>query len=155
MATERNENPFSSLGKKFRDELNLVVQQVLIKNGVDKNSDLVKSVEWEDGKSRDSLYMYVNEYYSYLSKGRKPRNPRKVPIDALIRFIKKNNVRSANKTTNQLAFAMQQSIYLKGIKGKNYVDEVEKTVADYASNSLGDFLEEAVADSLAGMFIIK
>jgi hypothetical protein len=43
---ERNKNLLTALGSSFTKELNMIVQQVLVKNGVKQNSELVDSVEW-------------------------------------------------------------------------------------------------------------
>jgi hypothetical protein len=150
---ERNQNVFTNLGKSFKKELEAVVQQVMVKNGVKKSSDLADSVEFTDN-SRDSLFMYVNDYYQHVSKGRKPKE-KKIPIDALIRFIKKNGIVNPNKTTNQLAYAMQTSIYKSGISGKGFLDPVQKAVTDLVELRVADFLEEFVADSLYSAFTVR
>ena len=129
-----------------------MVQQVLVQKGVKKNADLVNSVDWDYG--RNQMLMYVNDYYYYVSKGRKPR-AKKIPINALISFIKKNNISSTKYSTNELAWAMQSSIYKAGIKGKNFIEVVEKSVTDFVEIRLADFLEEFVADSLFAAFRIK
>jgi hypothetical protein len=98
--------------------------------------------------------MYVNDYYQFVSKGRKAK-ARKIPIQALVRFIKKNNINDSKKTTNQIAFAMQTSIYKSGIRGKNFLTTVENSVTDYVEIKVADFLEEFLADSLFTSFEIK
>lgn len=149
---DRSENVFFDLGTKFKEELDVMVQQVLVQKGVKKNADLVNSVDWDYG--RNQMLMYVNDYYYYVSKGRKPR-AKKIPINALISFIKKNNISSTKYSTNELAWAMQSSIYKAGIKGKNFIEVVEKSVTDFVEIRLADFLEEFVADSLFAAFRIK
>lgn len=149
---ERSENIFFDLGRTFKNELDAVVQQVLIAKGVKQSSDLTNSVDWDYG--RDQMLMYVNDYYENVSKGRKPY-ARKIPLTALIRFIKKNNINHATMSTTQLAFAMQTSIYKAGIKGKNFIEVVEKSVGDFVEIRLADFLEDLVADSLVAAFRVK
>lgn len=148
----RNENVFYDLGTKFKEELDVLVQQVMIQKGVKKNADLTNSVDWDYG--RNQMLMYVNDYYYYVSTGRKPRI-KKIPINALISFIKKNNITSTKYSTNELAWAMQNSIYKAGIKGKNFIQVVEKSVTDFVEIRLADFLEEVIADSMFAAFRIK
>ena len=149
----RKENIFSNLSKDFIKELEAVVQAVMIENGVRKDSDLVKSVEFST-QSRDSLYMLVNDYYQDVSKGRKP-NTKKIPIFKLIAFIKKKGiVPKGKKTIGQLAFQIQRSIYLNGIKSRNFISTVENTVGNLVEIRIADFLEEYVADMLAASISI-
>lgn len=149
---ERFENPLYDLGIEFRDELKAVVQKVLIERGVKKTSDLVDSVEWE--YTREQLQMVVNDYYRYLSDGRKPQT-RKIPIYALIQFIKKNRITSNKYSTTELAFALQTSIYKNGIRGKNFIDQVQKIVTDRVEIEVADKLEEQIAESLFLSFQVK
>lgn len=149
---ERNENLLSNLGSKFTKELEAIVQKVLVERGVKNNADLVDSIEWQ--YTRDSLQMVVNEYYQYVSTGRKPR-ARKIPLYALINFIKKNKITSTKYNTGQLAYMMQLSIYKNGIKGKNFIDQVQNTVTDTVEIRVADDLEQFLSDSLFTSFKIK
>lgn len=151
----RNENIFSNLGKDFKKKLEAVVARVLIENGVKQNSDIIKSIEFTEENSRDSMYMYVNDYYQHISKGRKPR-AKKIPIHALITWIKKNNITPRGRTSvNQLAFLIQRSIYLNGLKGKNFINIVEKSVTDIVEIEVADYLADFVTDSLHTAFKVK
>lgn len=147
----RQENIFTNLGTAFKKELQSVVQQVLVKNGVKNNSQLASSIEFTDNNRSDSLFMMVNDYYKYVSTGRKP-NVKKIPIYSLIQFIKRNNIRSTRYSTNQLAFAMQRTIYKNGIRGKNFIQQVQDNVTDIVELRVADHLEELVADSLYAAF---
>lgn len=150
----KNENIFSELPKDFKSSLESIVQKVLIDRGVKNNSKLVDSIEFNDN-SRDSMYMMVNDYYEYVSSGRKPRT-KKVPLYALVQWIKNNNIRlNKNQTINQLAFLIQRSIYLNGIKSKNFKEQVRQTVTDTVTEQLSDILEKQLADNLFSAFKIK
>lgn len=139
-----------NLSDKFLTQLEKVVQEVLVKNGVKSNSELIDSIEWKlSGK--DQLEMVVSDYYQYVSTGRKPRT-RKIPAESLIRFIKKNNITFPNRSVSQIAFAMQRSIYLNGIKGKHFVEQVEDTSTDYVEFKVADSLEDQIADALQQSF---
>lgn len=148
----KNENYLSNLGTDFVQELNLVVQKVLVNKGVKNSSDLVNSVEWE--YSRSELLMYVNDYYSNLSKGRKPLT-KKIPIYVLVNWIKKYRITSSRYSTNRLAYIIQRSIYLNGINGKNFIEQVEKSVSDIVEIRLADNLDKFISDSLFVAFSVK
>lgn len=119
----------------------------MIENGVESNSDLVKSVEFIQTNS--GLQLLANDYYQYVSTGRRPR-ARKVPIEDLIPWIKKYNVGSGN--INSIAWAIQQSIYKKGLKGKSFSDPVEQNVADLSADMLADELATVIADEMVAAF---
>lgn len=148
--TERNENIFTNLPKAFKGELEAVVQQVLIRNGIKKDAEIIQSVEFTDN-SRDSLLLYVNDYYQSLSKGRKPK-AKKIPIYTLIKFLKKNRINHPKRSVTQIAFAMQTSIYKNGIKGKHFIEQIENSVMDVVELRVADFLEEFLADSIYASF---
>jgi hypothetical protein len=151
---ERSENILTQLPKGFKTTLEAIVTKVLVDHGVKRNSDLIDSVEFSDN-SRDSLYMYVNEYYENVSKGRRPRQ-KKIPIYALITWIRKNNVSPRpGQSLNQLAYVIQRSIYLNGIRGKNFLQTVRNVVTDTVEIEVGDIVGTLVADSLYAAFQVK
>jgi hypothetical protein len=146
-------NPFISLGKKFKEELEGVVAQVLANHGVNANSELVKSLEFTDNNRTDALFMIANDYYQSVSTGRRPR-VRKIPIYALITWVKRNNLGSG-QSVNQIAYRMQNAIYRNGIRGKNFLEKVEGSVLDLVEIRVADTLEEDIAESLYTAFKIK
>lgn len=144
-------------------DLLLELQQITIaamaSTGIKKNSELSKSVKFTTTK--DGIKMEVAEYYPWVSEGhliKRRAGLRRVPIDVLIEWIKKNNiVPTSGKTINQLAFAIQTSIYKKGIegkkvKGKGFAEKVATNVADYTAEELVDYLAIMIADDLVEAF---
>jgi hypothetical protein len=128
-------------------ELEPLIKAILEQHGVKQNSDLINSItpEVQDDKTLNFL---MNDYYQYVSTGR-VAGARKIPIEYLIEFIKKNNIFPKPKQTiNQLAFAIMTSIYEMGIRGKNYVDTVMQTLAEYSQKSVADDYTEQVADEI-------
>lgn len=109
----------------IQELINLILNLVKsswIGTGIDKNSDLIKSVQLQYSNS-DGIIIYANSYAENIQKGRK-KFSKKIPINFLIEFIKKNN-RSA-KNVNNIAYAIQNSIYKNGIVGKNIINGIEK-----------------------------
>ena len=136
--------------QEFSDDLEAAVRVVLVKNDVEKNADLVKSIEFKE--QNGVFVMLANDYYTYVSTGRKPR-ARKVPIMDLVQWIKDKRIRPrAGQTINQLAFAIQTSIYKSGIKGKTYLTEVEDVVADVSEVKVADGLEDALLEGIDKTF---
>jgi len=132
------------------NELKQITQMALSQSGVKQTTDLSKSVEYV--VTKDGVNMLVASYYPFVSNGRRA-NIRRVPIANLIEFIKKNNIRPrGGQTINQLAWAIQTSIYRRGIKGKKFEDKVATGVADYTAAALADELALLVAEDLVEMF---
>jgi len=130
--------------------LKKITVMTLTSSGVKQQSNLAKSIEYVTNK--DGVQMLAASYYPYVSGGRRA-NIRRVPIKDLIVWIKQYGIRPRNgQTINQLAFAIQTSIYKRGIKAKNFEDKVETGVADYTAVALADELAVLVADDLVDMF---
>lgn len=76
------------------------------------------------------LAVYVADYAEYVERGRRP-GAKKVPISALIQWIKARRVgvgrtgrgrfTKRTMTVTQMAFAIQNSIYKRGISGRPFI----------------------------------
>jgi len=113
-------------------ELEVAVKAVMVSKASSlRGSALVDSVEFR--VQGDSLVMWANDYYDFVDKGRRA-GVKKVPITALLKFIKKRNLKGRNRITGRfitdvsLAFAIQTSIFKLGIRGKLFDVEVDKTI---------------------------
>ena len=102
----------------------------MVSRGLDNDSDLVKSVDM--GYSGDFFQLLANDYYQYVSRGRRPR-ARKVPVEDIIAWIKEKNI-NYRGSINSAAFAIQQAIYKRGIKGKLF----EESVIDFSSETIAE-----------------
>ena len=74
------------------------------------------------------LTIVAQDYLLWLDTGRKPGG-KKVPIDALIKWVRqrglnrgKNGRFTGAASINQIAWAVQRSIWLHGIKGRHFID---------------------------------
>ena len=145
MTTEEYFKAIEGLMKQLKD----ITVMTLKKSGVKENSNLAKSIQYVTNK--DGVQMLAASYYPYVSAGRKA-NIKRVPIADLIQWIKQYNIRPRpGQTINQLAYAIQQSIYKRGIKAKKFEEKVEIGVADYTALALADELAELIADDLVLM----
>lgn len=129
------------------DDLVLLTQRTMIENGVEANSDLVKTIEFIPSNS--GLQLVANDYYEYVSTGRRPK-ARKVPIEDLIPWIKKYGIGSGD--INALAWRIQQGIYKNGIKGKSYTSPVAENVAELSSEELAEVLSNVIVDEMVEAF---
>lgn len=122
----------------------------IVQSGVKQTSKLAKSIGYV--QTKDGLNMVSNYYYPFVSAGRRS-GIKKVPIKALIEYIKEYNITpKTNQTINQLAFAMQTHIFKAGIKAKNFDDKVATAAGDIASVAVADDLAIIIADELVDMF---
>jgi hypothetical protein len=99
-----------------------------IPNKTFPKSDLIK--EMKIIKKPEGLFIESNDYIRYLDSGRKKR-ARKVPIDVLITWMKKNDIKPSgkNETLTSVAFKIQNAIYKNGILGRDFIDpSLEVTV---------------------------
>jgi len=135
----------------FEKDLAIAIKKLLIKKKVDEDSNLVKSVSVEFDEQKDIFNIIANDYFYYVSEGRKPK-ARKVPIADLIDWIKRKNIPTRGNTINQTAFAIQQAIYKNGIKGKKYVDTTIDITTDMVNDYTIDQLVKMIVDDIVKTF---
>lgn len=103
---------------------------------LDQSSKLVQSFDYDvTFQERDvetgqfesiGLILFSEEYGEFLDRGRRALT-RKVPISALIQFIKKRNLQQKFRrggrfrSLNSIAFLLQNSIYKHGINARNFI----------------------------------
>jgi len=146
----RNAEDYFKAIEDLLTELKKITVMTLKNSGVKEKSNLAKSVQYITNK--DGVQMLVASYYPYVSGGRKA-NIKRVPIAYLIDWIKRYGIKPrSGQTINQLAYAIQTSIYKRGIRAKKFEEKVEIGVADYTALALSDELAEIVADDMVDMF---
>lgn len=131
---------------------------------IDYDSKLLKSFAFNVGfQERDlttgqfkpiTLELYAADYAEFVDRGRKALT-KKVPIAALISFVKKRNLQQKFRTSkgrfksiNQIAFMIQTSIYKKGITGRNFIfaglEAGDKELNLYLDRDLLDILTQDI-----------
>jgi len=128
-------------------ELRLATQKLMETFKGLKGSDLVKSIEWEYNKKDGAFTLLALDYYQYVSSGRRAR-ARKVPIEDLLKWIKDKGIPTFGKGAVGTAYAIQQSIYKRGIKAKSYEDPVIETAQDLTSETMAEDLSNYIVDDL-------
>lgn len=97
--------------------------------------------------TNDRLELFLADYWRYLEDGRRPLS-RKVPIDALLKWVKRAGLTLTPGQSNiSLAYAVQQSIYKRGLKPRPFfqkaVDDVESLIDSSITALLSDAFDEA------------
>lgn len=107
-------------------EIQTIVERTWIEAGLASNSNLVKSIKVN--LKPNTIEVYAADYAKYVASGRK-RYTKKVPISALITWIKRKKITSTKfKNVNRLAFVIQNAIYKNGIQGKDIITKGEKAI---------------------------
>ena len=132
-------------------ELNRITIAYMAKAGTPSNSDVSKSVQFIN--TQTGIALEANYYFKYDSAGRR-RGVRKVPITALIDFIKSRGIAPRNgQTITQMAFAMQTAIYRNGISPKNYFDKIVNATSDVTEEMVANDLAEDIADDVMAILL--
>lgn len=93
-----------------------------------KDSNLAQTIKYElDMSDNPVVHVFVNDYISYVERGRSQHHTPRVPIDALADWVRR---KLHKQPTNALLFAIQQSIYQKGIRPRPiiyyWMEEMDK-----------------------------
>lgn len=132
--------------KELLSELEVATQKVLAQYKL-AGSDLSKSIEYV--YRNDVFVLLANDYFTYVSTGRRPR-ARKVPIEDIIKWMKHKGIAPKSKQTyNQVAYSIVESIYKSGIKAKNYINPVTEVTTDIISEDIAITLSEQIATEIA------
>lgn len=124
----------SDLLKIFQESLQRVGQQ---------GSELYRTLKVTVNDSSDIFKVIYNDYLDYIDSGRKPKAKR-VPIGDLIVWCKKKGLPSDNNTV----YAIQQSIYNKGIPSKPIFDFINKSVDMKWDKDWADELFNEITDKI-------
>lgn len=89
--------------------------------------------------SNNKVQISMPEYAKYIESGRK-RRKKKVPLSIILKQLRRKNL----PTTNGLAFAIQNSIYKKGIKPRPFIDRA----LDMAQNAITVDIEEYMTTTI-------
>ena len=100
------------LGQFIIDELG----KELIKQNHRATGKLISSLDYRIIKSVEGtdLIVEMNDYGEWVNKGRR-KGAKKVPIPALVEWIKQKGIATNNKKVLGIAFAIQKTIQKEGI----------------------------------------
>lgn len=108
--------------KSIQEDIQDIFQNAL-KNVNLEDSNLYKDLKVEVNENSDIFKVLYNDYLEYIEEGRKPK-AKKVPIKNIIEWCKRKGIGSDNNT----AYAIQQSIYMKGIPARPILINVDKNI---------------------------
>ncbi|MDF9800790.1 hypothetical protein OKW21_006053 [Catalinimonas alkaloidigena] len=129
------------------------IKFVMLEKNVPKNSRLVNSVNSSYNPDQFELAWFANYYYEYLSQGRK-KFTKRVPYKALLEWIRRYNIRprDSKMSQNQLAWVIQRSIYLNGIRGRNFIQAVNDTAQRTFETAIDADLLDTITAELTQYF---
>ena len=113
---------FSEELKKREKELYVAFTSVLIEETQPvrrerfRRSNLIKTLKVVVGSS--DIQVIAQDYIENLDRGRKPLT-KKIPISALLSWLQELGL----PRSNSMAFRIQNSIYKKGIRGRNFIEK--------------------------------
>lgn len=131
-----SDKDINALGQFIINELG----KELIKQDHKATGKLIASLDYkrQDTVVSTDLIIEMNDYGTYVNLGRK-RGAAKVPIQALVEWIKQKGIETNNKKVLGIAFAIQKTIEKQGIptinsrkRGKRvgFVDDVLERIGN-------------------------
>lgn len=124
------------------------------------NSDLIKSLKVST--TDNDLIITINSYYEYVERGREI-GEKKVPLSALIIWIKKKSIALKNKSNNyrgkapsinKLAYAIQAGIFKSGIAPRPFISDAfvktQQTLDKYLDEQTNLLLDAMLDNLLVG-----
>lgn len=128
--------------KSIQEDIQDIFKNAL-KNVNLEDSNLYKELKVEVNDSSDIFKVLYNYYLEYIEQGRKPK-AKKVPIKDIIEWCKRKGINSDNNT----AYAIQQSIYMKGIPAKPILNYVDKTIDMYWERKWSDDIFQEIINQI-------
>lgn len=129
------------ISKALLKELELATEKILAQYKL-YDSELSRSIEYQ--YRNDSFVMLANDYFQYVASGRPPR-ARKIPVEDLIKWMKRKGIAPSKGDYNATAFAIQQAIYKNGLKPRPFVNPIIETDLDIISEDFAYELSEDIA----------
>lgn len=152
-------NPFVPLLSEMGRLIVLSIQARMKDQGL-KNTRLIQSVTYEVSPSGSAVDILANFYAEYVDRGRPP-GLKRVPIDALIRWINDKKIKGRSPstgrfiTTTRLAWIIQSAIFKNGIKARPFLlGGLEDALAEI-DRMFGQTLPLLVESELKSAFTIK
>ena len=139
-------NNIKKMLKDLISELDRITVAIMTQKGVKSKSNLIRSVEYK--VTNKGIDMIANDYWQYVSSGRRPYT-KKVPVKDLIPWIKQYGITpKPGQSINQLAFAIQTSIYKQGINPKGYMNKVMDATSEITEDAVADEMVELITDEV-------
>lgn len=131
--------------ENLADYMRQAFVQELIDRGHQASGKLIRSVEVKVDNFVKGLAItgYAEFYGKFVESGRRP-GVKRVPLDALIEWLKQKNFSEDANRIRGIAFAIQATIFRDGIKQSPWIEET----VNKNEREITNILEEAVERKL-------
>ena len=142
----RIQDGLANIGQFVIEEL----AKEIIKQDHSNTGKLIESLDYK--VVNNVVEIFMNDYGRYVNTGRK-RGAKKVPISALVEWIKQRGIESNNKKAVGIAFAIQKTIERQGSpttnsrkKGKRveFVDDTIERIEGIIEQRVADLYEKEI-----------
>lgn len=117
----------------------------------EKNSNIYKDINYRIDEKNNKVELLIPDYYKFIESGRKIRIS-KVPIEVLLKWMKRKGI--ARGRENKVVYAIQRSIYLKGIKPKPFLDkatdDIDEQIETFIEMDFGKELDKKIEEIING-----
>lgn len=96
---------------------------------------------------RNALELWLAYYWRFIEEGRKS-GLRKIPIFVFIKWIKRNGISAPGRSINDLAFAIQTSIYKNGIAPRPFLKRIATQAEADIFALVGEYFETIIEVNL-------
>ncbi len=142
-----NEATLKVLNSIAEDILSLVYL-VLDENGLE-NSALRDDVRCTvEASGNPMINILFNDYIKYIENGRKPNSGEAPPISDLREWAQRKGI----PTTNDVLYAIAQTIKKQGIAPRPILARLEQQIEDSFANQWADQLFDAIMEELESFF---
>lgn len=128
------------------------IKQILVDDGHNASGDLVRSIKnvVSVGSTLLSIEGEMLIYGGAIIKGRQPGTKR-IPVDALIKYLNDKNFSNDIKRTRGVAFHIQSRIFKEGIKSDDFIQKAFDKNESRMDNVLTGTIERALDLSLTNL----
>lgn len=133
----------------FADDVQKAAQTVLARYDL-KDSNLAKSMKIDTRISDGSVVMEMlfDNYISYIEQGRKPKQGKQPPIDALRDWALERGI----PTDNSTLFLISRAIWRDGHEARPILATLEEEIEKLFDDKWADQLQEAITEELTKYF---
>ncbi len=146
------EKEIKSISLQLAKELKTAFQVIMKQKKINENSDVYKSVEIRI--ANNVFQLWANDYLKFIDSGRPKHTSRKIPVEQLIKFLKRTSIRRSTHASSliDMAYFMQSSIQKHGIKAKNIFVLMEKTGIDIIEKTINEQFVSIIEQDIANSF---
>jgi hypothetical protein len=127
-------------------DLEKATKAIIAGSGIKENSELIKSIRWNETEDDSIMTLIANDYFIYADEGR--RKGKMPPVEPLIKWIKKNNINTKGLSINEMAFMIANAIKRNGVMGKFFSGEIIESTTDIVAEELANTMAENICEAI-------